>query len=123
MRWVLAAFFGAAGIAHLLAPVALVAITPAWVPYPREVIFVTGLLELAGAAALMTRWRQAAGIAFAAYAICVWSANIKHALEGIAVAGLPTSWWYHAPRLAMQPVLIWWALFCASVVDWPFRGK
>jgi hypothetical protein len=29
MRWVLAAFYAAAGIAHLLAPEALLAITPA----------------------------------------------------------------------------------------------
>jgi hypothetical protein len=27
------------------------------------------------------------------------------------------------PRAAMafQPVLIWWALFCAGVIDWPWR--
>jgi len=31
-------------------------------------------------------------------------------------------WGYHAPRLALQPVLVWWALFCAGVVDWPWRG-
>ena len=123
MRWVLAAFFGAAGIAHLLAPVALLAITPAWVPYPREVIFVTGLLELAGGVALMSRWRQAAGIAFAAYAVCVWPANFKHALEGTDVAGLGLSWWYHGPRLALQPVIVWASLFASEVTDWPWRSR
>jgi hypothetical protein len=34
----------------------------------------------------------------------------------------PTSWWYHEPRLIMQPVLVWWALFCTAVVDWPLRN-
>ena len=23
----------------------------------------------------------------------------------------------------LQPVLIWWALFCAGVIDWPFKKK
>ena len=35
---------------------------------------------------------------------------------------LPDSWWYHAPRLALQPVLVWWALFAGGVADWPLRG-
>ena len=33
LRWVLAAFYVTAGIAHLLAPEALLAITPSWVPF------------------------------------------------------------------------------------------
>ncbi|HEY0909827.1 MAG TPA: DoxX family protein, partial [Bradyrhizobium sp.] len=66
MRCVLAAFFAAAGIAHLLAPDALLAITPSWVPFAPQIIFVTGLCQLAGAVALVTtplRWW--AGVAFA----------------------------------------------------------
>ena len=59
----------------------------------------------------------------ALYALCVWPANIKHAIEGIHLPPIPGSWWYHGPRLAIQPVLIWWALFCASVTDWPLRRK
>lgn len=122
MRWIMAAFYGIAGIAHLHAPDAFLPIVPDWVPYPREVILVTGLCELAGAAALLTtRWRRIAGIMLALYALAVWPANIKHAVERIHVPPLPDSWWYHAPRLAFQPVLIWWALFCSGVVDWPWR--
>ena len=99
-------------------------ITPGWVPFPRQVILATGAFELAAAAALLTRqFRKCAGMALAAYTLCVWPANIKHALEGIEVAGLPSSWWYHGPRLAMQPVIIWWALFCAGVIDWPWRTR
>jgi len=47
MRWVLALFFAAAGVAHLYAPDALLAITPDWVPFAPQVIFITGLCELA----------------------------------------------------------------------------
>src|ERR1700761_497963 len=86
MRWVLAAFYAAAGIAHLMAPEALLAITPSWVPFAPQVIFVTGLCELSGALALVTRpLRWWAGVALAAYAVCVWPANFRHALDGIAL--------------------------------------
>lgn len=122
MRWLMAAFYLAAGIVHLRSPEAFLPIVPAWVPAPREVIVLTGIAEIAGAVGLLVqRLRHAAGIGLALYALCVFPANVKHALDGVAVAGLPTSWWYHAPRLALQPVLIWWALFCSGAIDWPWR--
>lgn len=122
MRWVLAAFFVAGGIAHLLAPDEFIKITPDWVPFAPQVIFYTGLCEIFGAAALFIRpLRFWAAIALALYAFCVWPANFKHAFDGIHVAHIPSSWWYHAPRLAFQPVIIWWALFSGEVVDWPFH--
>jgi uncharacterized membrane protein len=122
MRWVLAVFYAAAGIAHLYAPDQLLAITPSWVPFAPEIVFITGLCELAGAAALVTRpLRRAAGFALAAYAICVWPANFKHAIDGIDLPYISSSWLYHAPRLLLQPVLVWWALYSAEIIDWPWR--
>jgi hypothetical protein len=55
MRWLLAAFFVAAGVAHLAVPETLLTITPDWVPFAPQVIYITGLCELAGAPALVTR--------------------------------------------------------------------
>jgi len=122
LRWLMIAIYAAAGAGHLAAPDAFLPIVPEWVPFPREVILVTGLCELAGAAALATtRLRRLAGIMLALYALCVWPANIKQALWHIAVPPIPDTWWYHAPRLAFQPVLIWWALFCSGAIDWPWR--
>jgi uncharacterized membrane protein len=122
MRWIMAAFYAVAGVGHLLRPEAFLPIVPDWVPFPREVILATGMCELAGAVALLTvRLRRIAGVMLALYALCVWPANIEHAIEGIHLPPVPDSWWYHGPRLALQPVLIWWALFCAGVVDWPRR--
>eukprot|EP01035_Chromulina_nebulosa_P008054 gene8054-10896_t len=46
----------------------------------------------------------------ALYALCVWPANFKHAIDGIQMPYIGNSWWYHGPRLAFQPVIIWWAL-------------
>ncbi len=124
LRWLMAAFYLAAGIVHLRAPDAFLPLMPGWVPAPREVILVTGVAELAGAIGLLIpRLRKAAGIGLALYAVCVFPANIKHAVEGIVIPSLPSSWWYHGPRLAFQPVLVWWALFCAGVIDWPARRR
>jgi uncharacterized membrane protein len=120
MRWLLAAFFVAGGVAHLAVPGEFLKITPDWVPFAPQVIVVTGLCELAGALALVTKpLRRWAGIALAVYAVCVWPANFKHAFGGIDIPHVPSSWWYHAPRLALQPVIVWWALFGAGVIDWP----
>jgi uncharacterized membrane protein len=119
MRVVLAAFYIAAGIAHLLAPAQLLAITPSWVPFAPQVIFITGLFELAASAALLSGiQRKSAGILMALYAVCVWPANFKHAIEGIDLPYISSSWWYHVPRLAFQPVIIWWALFCSGAIEW-----
>lgn len=122
LRWLLAAIYLVAGFAHLYAPDAFLGIVPEWVPAPRSVVFVTGLCECVGALALLTaRWRRLAGIMLAIYAACVFPANLKHAFEHVVVWPIPDSWWYHAPRLAFQPVFVWWALFAARIIDWPAR--
>jgi uncharacterized membrane protein len=124
MRWLIAALYVAAGIAHLWAPEALLAITPSWVPLAPQVILLTGLFELAASVALITQpLRWWAGVTMALYALCVWPANFKHALEGIDLPHMTNSWLYHGPRLAFQPVIIWWALYCAGVIDWPWRKR
>lgn len=123
-RWVLAAAYLFAGIAHLRSPGGFVAITPGWVPFPEQVVALTGLAEIAGAAGLMIpRLRRAAAIGLALYALCVWPANINHALNDIPLRGVHLSWWYHGPRLALQPVIIWWALWAGGVTDWPWRRR
>jgi uncharacterized membrane protein len=126
MRWLMAAFYFAAGLLHLTDPAPFMTIVPAFVPWPREVVLLTGVCEILGSVALMlpiARLRSLAGITLAAYAVCVFPANLTHAFQDIAVPGLPTSWWYHAPRLAFQPVLVWWALFAAGVINWPFAKR
>ncbi|WP_298398701.1 DoxX family protein [Sphingobium sp.] len=121
-RWVLAAAYMVAGVAHLARPGGFVAITPGWVPEPQLVVALTGVAELAGAAGLMIpRLRRAAGCGLALYALCVWPANINHALNDIPLNGVHLSWCYHGPRLALQPVLIWWALWASCVTHWPFK--
>ena len=124
MRWIIASFYTVAGIAHLTLTNKFLLIVPDWVPLPRAVVLVTGVCEIAGSIALLgTRLRRLAGVMLALYAICVLPANIKHAIAGVHLPPVPDSWWYHGPRLALQPVLVWWALFCAGMIDWPWRKR
>jgi uncharacterized membrane protein len=124
LRWLLALVFLVAGAMHLHNPEPFVRITPGWVPHPQAVIAVTGLCELLGAVGLMTsRLRRWAGLMLATYTVCVYPANIKHAVEHIAIGHSVLGWWYHAPRLAFQPVFFWWCLFAGGLIDWPWlRG-
>ena len=122
LRFLLALFYLIAGVAHLRSPGGFIAITPSWVPYSPEVVMFTGIAEITGAIGLMLpRVRVAAGIGLAFYALCVWPANINHAVNDITIGGRDLSWWYHGPRLALQPVFIWLALWVGDVTDWPYR--
>lgn len=122
LRWLLTLVYLTAGIIHLRSPGAFLPIVPNWVPMPEMVILVTGVCEILGAIGLMVpRLRWLAGVGLAAYAVAVFPANIKHAIEGVKIGGDTLGWGYHLPRLLFQPVFVWWALFAGGVVDWPFR--
>ncbi len=123
-RWLLAAVYVLAGVAHLRSPAGFLAITPGWVPYPAAIVAFTGLAEIAGALGLLIpATRKAAGIGLALYAVCVFPANINHALNNIAVGGTEMNWVYHGPRLLFQPVFVWLALWVSGVINWPFGRR
>ncbi len=122
LRWLMAVIYVTAGVIHIRSPAVFEAIVPSWVPFPHETVLFTGACEIAGAIGLMVpRLRWLAGVALAAYAVAVFPANINHAVNSISIGGSALGWGYHAPRLAFQPVIVWWALFAGGVIDWPFR--
>jgi uncharacterized membrane protein len=123
-RAIIAVFYLAAGAIHCLYPAVFVTVMPAFVPYPFGVVIATGVCEILGAIALyIPRLRWLAGVMLAAYAVCVYPANIQHAWNDIAIAHDYAKLWYHVPRLPLQPVAIWWALYAGGVIDWPWRRK
>lgn len=120
-RWLLGTAYLAAGYLHITHPGPFQKIMPAWVPLQHETVIATGICELFGAIGLLiprTRWW--AGVMLALYALCVWPANVQHAINDLG-AGTGLGWWYHGPRQVAQPLLIWWALYAGGVIDWPFR--
>ena len=125
--YLLAAFYGVAGVIHLAYPAPFIHITPAWVPRVSLVVALTGIAELAGSLGLLQPWfpalRRAAGWGLALYALCVWPANYNHLLIDMARPDHGAGLGYHLPRLAAQPLIIWAALWVSGVTDWPWRRR
>lgn len=104
-------FFVVGGQAHFTATGFFVKIVPPYVPFPLLMVYVTGVLELIGSAAIwVPKWRSSAGIGLVALTVCVTPANIymwmnPELFPEISPAFL--SW-----RLVAQVVLlaiIWWS--------------
>ena len=113
LRWLLAVFYFAAGVIHLVNPAPFLTITPDWVPAPYAVVLLTGVAEILGAIGLVQPFspglRRAAGWGLALYALCVWPANINHFMIDLARADGGLGLAYHVPRMFAQPVIIWLA--------------
>lgn len=117
MRWGLAAALVFFGTDHLLTTERYLPMLPSFVPAPALVVVFTGLCEIAGAIGLLVpRLRRLAGIMLAIYFVCVFPANIKNAIDGLNVEGLPQAGWYYWVRLLFQPVAVWWSLRAAEVI-------
>jgi len=114
-RWLLAAFMATAGIGHFLAADAFTAQVPPWLPMPGLVIAVSGIIEIAFAAALLlARSRRAlVGWLLAAFYVVVFPGNISQFLTGADAFGLDSDA-ARGVRLLFQPVLIAWALWCTG---------
>lgn len=125
LRWVLAVFYLAAGVIHILKPAPFLTIMPPGVPYPEAVVLWTGVAEIMGAIGLVQPFskplRQAAGWGLAAYALCVWPANINHFALDMAKAGGGLGLGYHVPRMFAQPAIIWLALWVGECL--PLRRR
>lgn len=121
MRFAMAVSLLFVGLDHWLTPGRYLPMMPPWVPLHLEVVLFTGAAEIAGAFGLLIpRLRRLAGLVLAIYFVAVFPANLHNALNGLAVEGLPQAQWYYWVRLAFQPLAIWWALFAAELIRWPF---
>jgi len=89
----------------------LVRMMPTWVPWPRGMVYLTGVCELLGAIGLITPFlKQAAGIALIAFFILVFPANVTAARTGSTLRGRPaTALWLRAPMQLLFIVLTWWS--------------
>jgi uncharacterized membrane protein len=78
----LAAIFAASGVVHLIHPQTFEAIVPHVLPHKRELVYASGVVELACAGGLMTeRTRRLAGLVSAGLLIAVLPANVQMAVD------------------------------------------
>jgi uncharacterized membrane protein len=90
----------------------LIKMVPSFFPAPRQIVFATGLLEVAGAGGLLIPpLRTAAGICLALLFVAMFPANINAALRQVPLRGRPaTPLWL---RLPMQVLFIALAVWTA----------
>ena len=80
-------------------------IVPAWIPWPRETVYVSGVLELLGAAGLLwARSRRAAGWGLFALTIAVTPANVYMLQHTELFPSVP--YWALLLRLPLQVALL-----------------
>ena len=84
---------------------------PAYFPRPLLIIYLTGFLELLGAAGLMlTQFRRIAGMCLIALLIGMFVANVNAAQKGVTLRGKPaTPLWLRTPMQILFIALLWWS--------------
>jgi uncharacterized membrane protein len=75
------------------------------------VIYVTGLLEAAGAVGLLTwKWRRPAAWCLVVLLVAMFPANVYAALSGLTLGGAAvTPLWIRAPLQIFWIGLLWWS--------------
>jgi uncharacterized membrane protein len=108
-RTSLGVIFVAAGALHFLAPGAYERIMPTYLPLHRELVYLSGALEILGGLGMFSkRTRSVAGIGLILLLLAVWPANLQMLLD--ARAAQKPAWWVALlwARMPLQVVLIWW---------------
>jgi len=84
---------------------------PPHFPRPLLIVYITGVLELLGAAGLMfPQFRRVAGMCLIALLIGMFVANVNAAQKGVTLRGKPaTPLWLRAPMQILFIALLWWS--------------
>ena len=110
--YALAVMFVFTGIAHFnKTKNDLVRMVPPLFPRSLLLVYVTGVLEFAGAAGLiLPRLRSLAGVCLIVLLILLFPANVNAAIKRTTLAGKPvTPLWLRAPMQVVFIGLLWWA--------------
>jgi uncharacterized membrane protein len=113
LRWLFAVTFTFTGMMHFIVPAVYEAVMPPYLPFPRLLVLVSGLCEIAGAIGVLLPqpWRKWAGAGMVALLIAVFPANIEIARHGATFpnGAVITPFWGWV-RLPFQLFFIWWAI-------------
>ncbi|HEX8318227.1 DoxX family protein [Longimicrobium sp.] len=115
-RMVLAAIFVVAGVLHFAITDMYVRVMPPYLPWPRELVMVSGVCQVAGGVGLcMPRLRRAAGWGLVLLLVAVWPANLQMYADARASGDPLLGVMLLLLRLPLQLVLIWWVWKAAGL--------
>lgn len=105
----LSAVYCTTGTLHFLIPSTYEKIMPDYLPAHRELVYASGVAEIAGGIGVMIpKTRKAAGWGLAAMLVAVFPANVHMAMNPDTFEDVPE--WAAWARLPLQLPLIFWAL-------------
>ncbi len=97
------------GVGHFVLTDEMTMLFPEWVPLKREIVWITGVMELvAGIALFLPKYRKWAGWAAIGMLVAFLPANIYGAIEQVPFGGHEGGMAYLAIRIPLQIFLIGW---------------
>jgi uncharacterized membrane protein len=106
--------FVSTGLLHFISPAPFIKITPAFLRYRKEVVYISGALEILGGLGILLPWtRSLAGQGLVALLCAVFPANVNMAVRRIDFGGrIPQGVLW--ARLPLQFLLIKWVQWVSS---------
>lgn len=108
----MAAMLLVTGLAHFTSTDVMVEMMPDAIPLKRELVYFTGVCELAGAVGLI--WNKTARLASAlliVFFIAVLPANVAGSLKQVNLGGMEYREAYLLFRVPLQIFFIWWVYY------------
>lgn len=110
LRVILSVAIIVVGITHFIRPDQYAKIVPPQLPYPLELVYISGVFEILGGIGLLIPFLSvAAAWGLIALFIAVFPANINQTINSIPIEGIPHHPLLYWARLPFQAVLIAWA--------------
>jgi uncharacterized membrane protein len=102
----------ATGIAHFTDTDAMVEMIPEFMPFKREIVYLTGVLELSAAAGLLiSKTAKLTSILLIIFFISILPANIIGSIKQVNLGGMENGAVYLFFRIPLQFLFIFWAYY------------
>jgi uncharacterized membrane protein len=111
-RIAMAAILVVTGVSHFTSTEPMVAMMPDFMPAKRELVYFTGVCELAAVVGLV--WNKTARLAsvlLIVFFVLVLPANIAGSLKAVNFGGMEYGAWYLLFRVPLQVFFVWWVWY------------
>jgi uncharacterized membrane protein len=110
-----ACFYTFAGVLHFAKSAMYLKIVPPYIPLPLAMVYLSGAAEIAGGLGLLIpQVRRAAAWGLVALLIAVFPANVYMATNPVEAGAASLSAAALYGRLLLQPLFVWWVLWCTK---------